>query len=80
VTIDHDAAEPLYRQLAAILREQIVSGQLERRVPSSKTLSQEHDVSHITAEKAVRVLRDEGLVRAVVGRGVFVIPPSERKA
>jgi GntR family transcriptional regulator len=80
VTIDHDAAEPLYQQLAAILREQITSGKLARRVPSSKTLSQEHGVSHITAEKAVRVLRDEGLVRSVVGRGVFVIPPSERKA
>jgi GntR family transcriptional regulator len=80
VTIDHDAAEPLYQQLATILREQITSGQLARRVPSSKTLSQEYGVSHITAEKAVRVLRDEGLVRAVVGRGVFVIPPSERRS
>jgi DNA-binding GntR family transcriptional regulator len=80
VSIDYDAAEPLYLQLATILRELIASGELDRRVPSGKTLSQQYGVSHITAEKAVRQLRDEGLVRSVVGRGVFVIPPTDRKS
>jgi DNA-binding GntR family transcriptional regulator len=80
VSIDHDDATPVYQQLARILRDRIASGELSRRVPSSRTLSQEYGVSHITAEKAVKVLRDEGLVRAVVGRGVFVIPPGERRA
>ena len=32
MTIDHDAEEPLYLQLAAVLRGQIASGVLERRV------------------------------------------------
>ena len=33
----------------------------------------EFGVSPVTARKAVRVLRDEGLVRVVQGRGVWVV-------
>jgi DNA-binding transcriptional regulator YhcF (GntR family) len=51
VGIDHDAATPLYLQLAGILRDQIGRGALTSRVPSLKTLSQEHGVSHVTAER-----------------------------
>ena len=69
---------PIYRQLAGILHGQILSGELARRVPSGKTLAQQYGVSHITAEKAVRVLRAEGLVEPVIGRGVFVVPESKR--
>jgi len=35
---------------------------------------QEHGVAKGTAEKALRVLRNEGLARTVPGRGVYVIP------
>ena len=76
--IDHDAATPLYLQLAAILRGQIERGELTSRVPSLKTLSQEHGVSHVTAEKALAVLKAEGIVRSVVGRGTYVVPSRER--
>jgi DNA-binding GntR family transcriptional regulator len=78
VTIDHDAEEPLYLQLAAILRGRIASGELERRVPSVKTLTQQYEVAQGTAERALAVLREEGLIRSRMGRGHFVIPPAER--
>lgn len=78
VGIDHDAETPLYLQLAAILRDQIARGELTRRIPSLKTLTQRYGISHITAEKALAVLRDEGLVRSVIGRGTYVVPPAER--
>jgi GntR family transcriptional regulator len=78
VSIDHDAEEPLYLQLAAILRGQIGSGELERRVPSVKTLTQQYGVSQGTAERALAVLRGEGLIRSRMGRGHFVVPPGER--
>ena len=32
----------------------------------------------MTAERAVQVLRDEGLVRGLAGRGVYVLPEAER--
>jgi GntR family transcriptional regulator len=78
VSIDHDAEEPLYLQLAAILRDQIAAGKLERRVPSVKTLTEEYGVAQGTAERALAVLREEGLIRSRMGRGHFVVPESER--
>jgi DNA-binding GntR family transcriptional regulator len=78
VTIDHDAEEPLYLQLAAILRSAIGSGELDRRVPSVKTLTQQYGIAQGTAERALAVLREEGLIRSRMGRGHFVVPPAER--
>lgn len=70
--LDDDSPTPLYVQLAQLLRTRIARGELTARVPSLKTISQEYEVSHVTAEKAVALLRDEGLVVTVVGRGTFV--------
>ena len=77
VTVDPENPEPLYRQVAAILRERITSGEVQSRMPSLKTIAQEYGVSHITAEKAIALLRDEGLVVVVIGRGTFVKPASQ---
>jgi DNA-binding GntR family transcriptional regulator len=41
-------------------------------LPSGKTLSQDYDVSHGSAERALAILREEGLVYAVVGKGHYV--------
>lgn len=71
VVIDHDSATPLYLQLAGLLRTEIQAGRLTGRLPSLKSLSQEHQVSHITAEKALSVLKEEGLVHAVIGKGYY---------
>lgn len=78
VTIDHDAATPVYQQLANILRARISAGELPpgRALPSETSLMQEHGIARETARKAVRVLRDEGLVTVVQGRGAFVKPLS----
>ena len=70
--IDDQSPEPLYRQVAGILRERIASGDIISRLPSLKTITQEYGVSHVTAEKAVALLREEGLVVVVIGRGAFV--------
>lgn len=72
VTVDHDSPEPLYRQVAGILRRRIELGDITARLPSLKTIAQEYGVSHITAEKAIALLRDEGLVVVVIGRGAYV--------
>ena len=72
MSVDHDSATPLYVQVADLLRARISSGQISARLPSLVTITQEFGVSHITAEKAVGVLRDEGLVETVVGRGTYV--------
>lgn len=70
--LDHESDEPLYLQLAAILRVQIESGELTGRLPSVKTLGQEYGISHITAEKAMGVLKAGGLIRVRIGKGAYV--------
>ena len=72
VTVDPDSAVPLYVQLSGLLRDQIERGEITSRLPSVKTLGQEHGVSHVTVEAALRVLKDEGLIETVVGKGAYV--------
>ena len=75
MAIDHLTGEPVYLQLACILREMITSGEIAPRqpMPSIKTITQQYGVAKGTAEKAFGVLRDEGLVVTVPGRGIYVI-------
>ncbi len=70
--IDHDLPVELWDQLARILRDKVQSGELTGRVPSIRTLSQEYGVSTRTAERALRTLRDEGLLVALHGKGYYV--------
>ncbi len=81
VTVDHEGDEYVYVQLASILRDRIRSGDLPpgRALPSARLLSQQYDVAVGTVKKALEVLRAEGLVRTVIGRGIFVTRPDERK-
>lgn len=81
VSIDHDGDVPVYIQLADILRGRIMSGDLppRRPVPSKRTLMQEYGVAGGTIDKAIGILRSEGLVRTVTGRGIYVTPEDERR-
>ena len=65
---------PVYRQLAAILRDQIERGEYApgRPIPSETRLMQEHGLARETVRKAVRLLAADGLVEVVPGRGVYV--------
>lgn len=74
MTVDPGAPEPLYQQLAELLREQIRSGQLppRSRVPSIKRLMQEHEMGEMTVRHALKLLKDEGLLTVTNGRGTFV--------
>jgi GntR family transcriptional regulator len=80
LVVDQYSAEPLYAQVAAILRARIQSGELARLdpLPSEKTLQQEYGVGRDTARRAIEMLRDEGLVFTVQARGTFVGPPPEK--
>lgn len=74
--VDPQSATPVYVQVAAFLRARIASGQLlpDRPVPSESQLEQEFGVARGTARKAIALLRDEGLVVTVKGRGSYVTP------
>jgi GntR family transcriptional regulator len=80
VTIDHEGETPVYRQLADILRSQIESGKIPagRSLPSIKTLAQDYEIARGSVERAVQILKDDGLVRTSIGRGLFVVSKEER--
>jgi GntR family transcriptional regulator len=76
VTVDHLDPTPLWKQLAAVLRQMIESGKLKPRdpLPSESTLQQEYGVSRGTIRKALAELRADDLIVTIAGRGTFVKP------
>jgi GntR family transcriptional regulator len=65
---------PPYRQIAAILRRRIESGQYppDTRIPTESELMETFEVARTTARRAIAVLREEGLIYTVPQRGSYV--------
>ncbi|GAB2614334.1 GntR family transcriptional regulator [Kribbella endophytica] len=65
-----------FAYIAQELRQQIEDGRLRpnANLPSVQELQQKYDVSRSTVRSAVDLLRTEGLVSVVNGRGSFVRP------
>lgn len=72
--MDPDGPVPLYQQLADLLRGKIQSGEIppNRPVPSELTLQQTYGVARDTIRHALKILREEGLVITVRGKGTYV--------
>lgn len=75
--IDYDDAVPPYQQVARWVREQIESGQIQpgKPIPSETDLVQYFGIARGTARRAVRDLRESGLVVTVAGRGSYARRP-----
>lgn len=75
--IDSDSFVPAYFQLARMLHQEILGGNLRPgdRVPSENELSEEYGLSRMTARKAISLLTEKGLVQREKGKGTFVSPP-----
>jgi len=70
---------PVYRQLADELRAEIDRLQPGDRLPSEAAISQRWGVGRETVRRALRVLRDEGLVETESGYGTRVRVQVERQ-
>jgi GntR family transcriptional regulator len=72
--VDRGSDRPVYRQVADALREAIRAGELVagQRLPSESELIDRYGVSRNSVRTAVGLLRIEGLVVTVQGRGSFV--------
>lgn len=79
--IDRDDREPVYRQLADIIRGQIESGEIQpnHAIPSKRVLVQRYAVSTKTVDQATEILKDEGLIETETGKGLYVVARPRRK-
>jgi DNA-binding transcriptional MocR family regulator len=70
-----DAPGPLFRRVAAALREDVASGRLQAgaRLPTHRELARALKTTVVTASRAYREAAGWGLVRGEVGRGTFVL-------
>ncbi len=74
---DPDAGEPgyLWEAVAAHLAARIEAGDIPPggRLPGEQALATEYGVALMTARRAIRALRERGLVRTLPSKGTYVI-------
>ncbi len=73
-TLQKNTGVPVYRQLQALVRENIASGVWEvgKAIPSEQALGQQFGIARMTVRQALDGLIREGLLRRERGRGTFV--------
>lgn len=74
ITIDRDSSKTISTQICAAIRKMIFSGALSagERLPSSRTLAMELNVSRTTINYVFERLAEEGLIDSRTGSGSFV--------
>ena len=74
MVIDVESQLPLYLQVAAELRREIAEGDVKPggRLPPARDMAAVRGVNHNTMFRALRHLRDEGLLKFQRGRGITV--------
>ena len=74
MNVDRNSSLPLYRQIAASLRQRIDTGVLPpgSRFPNEEALRQHYGTSRITIRNAIQLLADDGLVEKHHGKGTYV--------
>jgi GntR family transcriptional regulator len=82
VRVDRSDPARVFDQVAAEIRRAILEGEAKpgERLPPAKDLAAELGVNSNTVLRALRVLRDEGLLEFRRGRGVTVAGTPERTA
>ncbi|WP_027963903.1 GntR family transcriptional regulator [Halalkalibacillus halophilus] len=69
-----DESQPLFQQIAQMIADEIVSGELSEgdRIPSEHELSKFYNINRATVRKGLQMLVDEELVYKQRGIGMFV--------
>lgn len=80
--IRHDPDTPLYKQVVAVLRDEILKGvyPVSSQLPTEGELCERFDVSRHTVREALRELRASGLVESRRGSGTTVVDPASTQS
>jgi GntR family transcriptional regulator len=70
----HEDARPVGERIAANIRALIMSGEWEPgwKIPKTDELIAEHGASNVTIQRALNLLKAEGLLEGKAGSGVYV--------
>ena len=76
IFIDNRNTTPIYDQIYAQIKAQIMSGALgeDAALPSIRNLAKDLRISVITTKRAYEELEKEGLIYTVAAKGCFVAP------
>lgn len=78
--LDPDDVRPPFQQVTSVLRAAILTRRYQpgERLPSVAELASHFDVARMTVQKALGLLRDEGLIVSRQGKGSFVRQRTEK--
>ena len=79
ILIDNKSGQPIYEQICAQIRGQILSGALreDEALPSIRSLAKDLRISVITTKRAYEELEADGFLYTVPGKGSFVAARNE---
>ena len=74
IIISNQSREPIYEQIAAQIKKQVLTNELPagEPLPSMRQLAKDLGVSVITTKRAYEELEKRGYIYSVVGKGSFV--------
>ena len=74
IVLRNTSGAPIYEQIAAQIKDQIVDGTLEpgQPLPSIRALAKDLRISVITTKRAYDELEAQGFLTTVAGKGCFV--------
>ena len=77
ILISYQSKRPIYEQIVIQIKKKILEGELKvgTNIPAMRTLAKSLNVSVVTVQKAYEILRDEGFINTIVGKGTFVKLP-----
>lgn len=72
--INNTGPQLVYVQVADHITGRIVRGELAPgdKLPAERDLAEHYGVAYLTVRRAMRLLRERGLVVSVVGRGTYI--------
>jgi GntR family transcriptional regulator len=70
--VDPYGREHAYVQVANDVVRRIKAGEIARKLPAERALAEEYGVAYVTVRHAMQVLREQGLIVTIHGRGTFV--------
>lgn len=76
IIISNSTSVPIYEQIKTMIKNQIISGELQEdeMLPSIRSLAQDIKISVMTIKKAYDELEREGYIVSKQGKGSFVCP------